>query len=514
MPRLLVLLSALVPLLGVLWICRFFIPGLDLVASLPLSWPLAVHPDASTAQHAYDAHADEAVQRPLHVADKHRHENGAQPSDPDSAPVEGQFTRKIVAVGDLHGDLPNAHKVLQMAGVVDDDGNWSGEVDFFVQTGDIIDRGDDTIKLYLWMDKLREQAKAGGGTVLTHLGNHEWMNAIGDWRYVHESEIKTFGSVAARQKMLSTGRIGRSWAANYTTSSRLPLHPSLGPPNTNYDPETDYVSVSPLSHAAISFVHGGLAPTYPDLAPFPSRINELSSSLLHKLQHRTQPPPHPPNPYPGLPQDATQAEQRLYGSDGPLWYRGWALDPEEKVCKEVDDVLSKTGTRRMVMGHTPDFQKIVSRCGGKIIIIDTGARIPGLVQCPSRLRGRRHFARVRGRVVGAVCHVHAYAALDQCRCGEADVDGEGSRQGALSRSRSGPRLRRTRGCWRFLLDFVLPWKTKLLIRCRLLSVSLKEMYLGRILAIWHWSAARYTSLPDTRPTDRLSQSNNGLLRSH
>ncbi|KAI0331904.1 hypothetical protein GY45DRAFT_1321712 [Cubamyces sp. BRFM 1775] len=260
-----------------------------------------------------------------------------------------------------------------MAGVVDEQGNWSGNVDFFVQTGDIIDRGDDTIKLYMWMDKLRDQARAVGGTVLTHLGNHEWMNAIGDWRYVPATEIKTFGSVAARQKMLSTGRIGRSWAANYTTTSRLPLHPSLGPPNTDYDPSTDSFSTSPLSHSAISFVHGGLAPTYPDMTPFPSRINDLSASLLHKLQHRAvQPPPHPPNPYPGLPHDATHEEHRLYGSDGPLWYRGWALDPEEKVCKEVDDVLSRTGTRRMVMGHTPDFQKIVSRCGGKIIIIDTG----------------------------------------------------------------------------------------------------------------------------------------------
>lgn len=171
-------------------------------------------------------------------------------------------------------------------------------------------------------------------------------------RYVYPSEIKTFGSVDARQKMLSTGRIGRSWAANHSTTSRLPLHPSLGPPNTDYDPSHP----SPLSHAAISFVHGGLAPTYPDLTPFPSRINEISSSLLHKLQHRTQPPPHPPNPYPGLPHDATVAEQRLYSSDGPLWYRGWALDPEDKVCKEVDDVLKRTGTRRMVMGHTPDFE--------------------------------------------------------------------------------------------------------------------------------------------------------------
>ena len=153
--------------------------------------------------------------------------------------------------------------------------------------------------------------------------------------------------------MLSTGRIGRAWAANYTTASRLPLHPSLGPPNTDYKPS---VTASSLSHAALAFVHGGLAPNYPELTPFPSRINELSSSLLHKLQHRVQPPPHPPNPYPGLPHDASQAEHRMYDSDGPVWYRGWAMDPEQEVCIKVDAVLQKTGTRRMIMGHTPDFQ--------------------------------------------------------------------------------------------------------------------------------------------------------------
>jgi len=51
-----------------------------------------------------------------------------------------RFTRHIVAVGDLHGDMGNARKVLQFAGVVDDMGDWTGDVDFFVQTGDIIDR--------------------------------------------------------------------------------------------------------------------------------------------------------------------------------------------------------------------------------------------------------------------------------------------------------------------------------------------------------------------------------------
>lgn len=51
-----------------------------------------------------------------------------------------RFRRHIVAVGDLHGDLGNARKVLQFSGVVDEDGDWTGDVDFFVQTGDIIDR--------------------------------------------------------------------------------------------------------------------------------------------------------------------------------------------------------------------------------------------------------------------------------------------------------------------------------------------------------------------------------------
>ena len=51
-----------------------------------------------------------------------------------------ELSTRIVAVGDLHGDIENAQKVLEMAKVVDSDGRWSGEVDVFVQTGDIIDR--------------------------------------------------------------------------------------------------------------------------------------------------------------------------------------------------------------------------------------------------------------------------------------------------------------------------------------------------------------------------------------
>ncbi|KAL0953276.1 hypothetical protein HGRIS_004526 [Hohenbuehelia grisea] len=187
------------------------------------------------------------------------------------------------------------------------------------------------------------------------------LRPIGDWRYVYPTEIATFGSVAERQKMLASGRIGRSWAHNYTTAARLPLHPFLGPPNTPYpslhiEKEEDFEDTEhALSHSALSFVHGGLAPHYGSLSPFPSSINDLGASLLRKLQNRPQPQPHPPYPYPGLPADTTPTEAALYSGDGPLWYRGWAMEAEAKVCAEVDAVLKKTGTRRMIMGHTPDF---------------------------------------------------------------------------------------------------------------------------------------------------------------
>lgn len=193
---------------------------------------------------------------------------------------------------------------------------------------------------------------------------------------------------------------------NYTTAARLPLHGLLGPPNTDYPPEDGQyagVNAGPLSHAAFSFVHGGLAPTYPNLQPFPSAINNISASLLNKLRGREpQPPPHPPHAYPGLPFGTTREEARLYGSDGPLWYRGWADGDEEKVCAQVDQVLKKTGTRRMVMGHTPNMHNIVARCGGKVLIIDTGKWGSQLKTANWSLKGRAGISRAYGGALSAL----------------------------------------------------------------------------------------------------------------
>ena len=50
-----------------------------------------------------------------------------------------KYQRRIVAIGDLHADLPNTLKVMKMAGVVNDNNDWNpNAVDFLVQTGDIV----------------------------------------------------------------------------------------------------------------------------------------------------------------------------------------------------------------------------------------------------------------------------------------------------------------------------------------------------------------------------------------
>ena len=103
-----------------------------------------------------------------------------------------------------------------MAKIVDAESNWAAGSDILVQTGDIVDRGTYALDIYRLMQKLRGQAQDAGGRVISILGNHEVMNAIGDWRYVTQPDIKRFGSVEQRQQDLSNeGWLGQEWLAKW-----------------------------------------------------------------------------------------------------------------------------------------------------------------------------------------------------------------------------------------------------------------------------------------------------------
>ena len=109
----------------------------------------------------------------------------------------------VVTISDLHGDYAQYRKVLRDAGLINSRGKWAGGDAHLVQTGDITDRGPDSIAIIEHLQDLKKQARRKGGAVHTLIGNHEAMNSYGDLRYVHPGEFQHFvgrGSADLRER--------------------------------------------------------------------------------------------------------------------------------------------------------------------------------------------------------------------------------------------------------------------------------------------------------------------------
>ncbi|KAK3260677.1 hypothetical protein CYMTET_30376, partial [Cymbomonas tetramitiformis] len=107
---------------------------------------------------------------------------------------EHEASYRVVAIGDLHGDLQNAHRVLQLSKVIDENGSWIGGNTRLVQTGDLLDRGPNSLELLDLFARLKDEAENVGGTVTCLLGNHELMTLQGDLRYVSRTELKALAA--------------------------------------------------------------------------------------------------------------------------------------------------------------------------------------------------------------------------------------------------------------------------------------------------------------------------------
>lgn len=51
-------------------------------------------------------------------------------------------TRRVVAIGDVHGDFKAAKRAIRISGVINDKDEWIGADTVLVQVGDQTDRGD------------------------------------------------------------------------------------------------------------------------------------------------------------------------------------------------------------------------------------------------------------------------------------------------------------------------------------------------------------------------------------
>eukprot|EP00286_Rhodomonas_abbreviata_P007671 CAMPEP_0181325134 /NCGR_PEP_ID=MMETSP1101-20121128/20753_1 /TAXON_ID=46948 /ORGANISM="Rhodomonas abbreviata, Strain Caron Lab Isolate" /LENGTH=165 /DNA_ID=CAMNT_0023433401 /DNA_START=514 /DNA_END=1008 /DNA_ORIENTATION=+ len=100
---------------------------------------------------------------------------------------------RIVAIGDVHGDVNAMRRCLEAACLVDEEGDWAGGSTHLVLGGDILDREDTEIACLDLLLRLRPQARAAGGRVHVVLGNHEVLNVDNDFRYVSEGGFAGWG---------------------------------------------------------------------------------------------------------------------------------------------------------------------------------------------------------------------------------------------------------------------------------------------------------------------------------
>nr|MDQ3032840.1 metallophosphoesterase [Myxococcota bacterium] len=129
---------------------------------------------------------------------------------------------RLVAIGDVHGDLDAFRRALRLAGAVDASDRWIGGALWIVQTGDVLDRGDDEDEILALVSRLEREAEEAGGRFVALNGNHEIMNAQGDFRYVTADGFADFHALAeqAPASLASVPREMRGRAVAFAPGGR------------------------------------------------------------------------------------------------------------------------------------------------------------------------------------------------------------------------------------------------------------------------------------------------------
>lgn len=129
------------------------------------------------AENCHENHLSQYTLPPTHI--------GVDDYRPDLP--KGQ---RIVAFGDVHGDITALRSFLVTAGILDPESSierpvWCGGTTICVQTGDVLDRGDDELACFRLLATLARQASEAGGALLLLYGNHESLNAAGLFQYAN-----------------------------------------------------------------------------------------------------------------------------------------------------------------------------------------------------------------------------------------------------------------------------------------------------------------------------------------
>ncbi|MFN0246974.1 MAG: metallophosphoesterase [Kofleriaceae bacterium] len=234
-------------------------------------------------------------------------------------PLRRPQPERLVAIGDVHGDIAATRSALKAAGAIDDADNWIGGKLVVVQTGDVLDRGDDEQAILDLFFGLIDKAKAAGGEFIFLNGNHELMNAAGDFRYVTPGSRDAFGDRVAALKP------GGEYA------KKLARHDLIA-----------IVGDTVFSHAG-------------PFGEFVTHLEEVNLSSRCWLDGQGGSGYEPPI--------------AMTSEDSPIWTRAYGMETVD--CAAAKAAMDAMGVKRIVVGHTVQ-QNVNSQCDGAVWRIDVG----------------------------------------------------------------------------------------------------------------------------------------------
>ncbi len=336
--------------------------------------------------------------------------------------IAGSPETRVVAIGDVHGAYDAFVSILQRTRLIDGNAQWIGGSVVLVQAGDVMDRGPKARASLDLLMELERQAEKQNGRVLALLGNHEAMNMMGDLRYVNVEEYQEFATdqsgkvreqayqdyrnyLAARDRRRGQvpapdDEAGRQkWLADHP--------PGFFEHRDAYGPQGLYGRWLRKHDAVVQlgdvlFMHGGLDPKLhfrnlqelndrirSELATYDSLWLSLSDKQIiwrymrqEEALREVQAELSAAQSGGGTADLQADSQMRRFlelqngiviYKNGPLWYRGYFEDPEEKLKGPLDKMLGRLKARHVVVGHTvPESRWITPSLDYRVFQIDTG----------------------------------------------------------------------------------------------------------------------------------------------
>lgn len=248
---------------------------------------------------------------------------------------------RIVAIGDVHGDLGAFRTALRAAGAINSAGNWVGGSLTVVQMGDLIGRSDEERQVLDFAFDLQSRAASAGGRLHLLIGNHEVFGGRLDNQAVGPNPFPAWESVPGLRR-------------DDPRLLHLPPHArARGAALMPGGPYARKLAALPvvLRIGDTVFVHGGVVPRWARYGT--ERINQEVRQWLLGL--------------------AAEPDSALGVDNGDrvMWTRQFSANVTAQDCALLKESLGILGAKRMIVAHTVHPQ-ITARCDEQVWAVDVG----------------------------------------------------------------------------------------------------------------------------------------------